>query len=98
MISAGADLGELIAVWAVQCSAREIIVENAYSEVNPKIHRCSPWRTVGAAATLEMNEIYGKRMSARPKHLQRAMEAEWLKSLGGVTAGALNSGANDTGK
>ncbi len=85
-----------IAVWPVQCRSNEVIVQDADAKVNTNIHGRSPWRTVGAAVAVKVEEIHGERMSARPEHLQGATKAKRLNSCGEVTASALNAGANYT--
>jgi hypothetical protein len=83
-------------VWSVECSSDKIIIQDANAEVNANVNGRIPRRAVGAAATMEVNEIHGKRMAARPKHLQGATKAKRLDSCGEVAASALKTGANNT--
>jgi len=60
------------------------------------MHRGSPWCSVCAAVAMEMNKIHGKRVPARPEHLQRATKSKRLGSDRKVTARSLKTSANNT--
>jgi hypothetical protein len=83
-------------VRSVQCGGDEVIVEDTNTKVNANVHGRSPWCSVSAAVAMEMNEIHGERVSARPKHLQGATKTKRLNSGRKVTARTLKTSANNT--
>jgi len=95
MIPPGSDSAR-IALWAVKRGGDKVIIQDADAKVDMNVHRRSPWGAVAAAAAMEVNKIYGERVTARPEHLQGATKAKRLNACSKVTAGALNAGTNDT--
>jgi hypothetical protein len=85
-----------ITLWPIERGSDEIIIQDADTEVNANMHGGSPWCSVGAAVAMEMNEIHGERVSARPEHLQRATKAKLLDSDRKVTARTLKTRTNNT--
>ena len=85
-----------ITLWPIERGSDEIIIQDADAEVNANMQGGILWCSVGAAMSMEMNEIHGKRVSARPEHLQRATKAKRLDSDRKVTARTLKTSANNT--